>query len=230
MVSGSVDYLIFMSRNAVLGFFGALSRLGRRDEAVRALSRTKVVAIGASTRKELEDHGVEGGLTPRDYSSEGLVRFLRRSGLRRKNAVILRAENPSGYLRRELGEFFAEVLEVPVYESAMPSDRSGVLRLIDDLLNGGIDVITFTSPATARNLFMVAEEHNLSSKLGACLREKVVVAAIGPVTKKALKEFGVRVHVVPSEYTVEAMVTALEGYMKNRERKLDTATSSSPSR
>jgi uroporphyrinogen-III synthase len=214
MVSGSLDYLIFVSRNAVLGFFEALSRLGCRNEAVRALGRTEVVAIGARTRKELEDHGVEAVLTPRDYSSEGIVRLLRRSGLRGKNAVVLRAGNQSGYLRRELGRLFAGILEVPVYESALPSDRSGVLRLIEDLLNGRIDVITFTSPATARNLFGVAGERSLSRELGACLREKVVVAAIGPVTKEALEELGVRVHVVPKKYTVEAMVAALEGYLK----------------
>jgi len=216
MITGRVDCVLFMSRNAVAHLMEALSRLGMDEEVGEAFSRVKVVTVGSHTRRELEDRGIKVNLTPEDYSSEGVIRLFRKIGLHGKSIIVLRAGNPSEYVKRELMKMFADVLEIPVYESVLPSDKADVIRLIDELVKGVVDVITFTSPATAQNLFKIAEERNLSDKLGACLREKVVVAAIGPVTQRTLEELGVKVHVVPREYTVMAMVNALEGYLRGR--------------
>jgi uroporphyrinogen-III synthase len=214
VIAGRVDYVLFMSRNTVGHLLEALSRLGMAEEVVEALGRVKVVAIGSGTRMGLEGRGVGAGLVPKDYSSEGVADLFRTMGVHGKSIAVLRARNSSPYLKRELVKMFAHVLQVPVYESTPPSDEAGLTRLINELLGSAIDVITFTSSATARNLFRIAEEHNLSDKLRACLEEKVVVAAIGPVTRRALEKLGVKAHVVPSEYTVAAMIDALEGYLR----------------
>lgn len=216
IVAGWVDYVVFMSRNAVTYLLKALDELGLTGEVAKAFGRVKVVAVGPRTRKELEDRGLRVHFTPSDYSSEGVVRLLQERGIRGKSIVLLRARSASRHLKRELEKGLAQVLEVPTYESSEPTDKTGVVKLMDDLLGGGIDLIVFTSSATAQNLFRIAGERRLSDKLGAWLRDRVVVAAIGPATQRTLEELGVRAHVVPREYTVSAMVAAIEDYLKCR--------------
>lgn len=215
VIRGQVNYVVFMSINGVKHFMQVLNSLGLKDEFIKGLSRVKILAIGPRTKRELEDNGVKVDLIPRKHSSEGIVGLLAKQELHGKTIVILRTESPSEYLKRELQKTSAEVLEVPIYESAPPLDKTGVLRFIDDLLKGGIDAVTFTSSATAQNLFRIAEEHKLTGELRTGLKGKVVVAAVGPVTHKTLEKLGVKVHVVPKEYTIEAMVDAFEDYLKS---------------
>lgn len=217
VVGGRIDLVIFMSRNAVTHLLEASNNMKLGKQLVEALNRTKIVAVGPKTRKELEDHGIKVDVIPADYSSEGIVGVLAKLDLRTKIVAIPRTNMPSDYLKRELEKTCQEVLEIPVYESSLPSDRSSVVKLLNDMFEGEIDVITFTSSSTAQNLFKVAEEHGLQDALRKCLKESVVVVSIGPATRKALEELGVEVHVMPSSYTLEDMVAALENRLSNSE-------------
>lgn len=213
ITSGRVDYLVFMSRNGVASLIEASKAEGLRDDLMRALNRAKIVAVGPKTRKKIEDYGLKVDFTPSEYSSTGLLRLLSKMGIQGKSVMIPRAEKASGYLREGLQKLGADVMEFPVYESALPSNRYEVLGMLDELFRGEVDVVTFTSSATARNLFKIAQECGKTDELRTCLGY-LVVAAIGPVTQKTLEEHGVRVHVTPKEYTVDAMIAAVENHLE----------------
>jgi len=40
----------------------------------------------------------------------------------------------------------------------------------------------------------------------------VVVACIGPVTAKTAEEYGMQVHIMPTDYTIPALVEAMVDY------------------
>ena len=46
--------------------------------------------------------------------------------------------------------------------------------------------------------------------------EKLKIAAIGPATKAAIEEQGLKVHVTPKEYVAEAVVQALAARVKGK--------------
>lgn len=215
VIDYQIDCVIFMSRNAVNIVIKAAENLRLKPDFIAALNRVSIIGIGPKTKGKLERCGVKVDLTPSEYSSEGIVKCLRETNLRQMTIAIPRMDRPNPYLRRELEKMGAKIIEVPVYESAIPSDQSRTLKLLEDLFKGKIHVITFTSSTTARNLFQIASQHSLDCKLQDSLGKKAIVAAIGPVTQRTLEQLGVRVDVTPKEYTIEAMIEALIHHMDN---------------
>ena len=46
--------------------------------------------------------------------------------------------------------------------------------------------------------------------------KQIKVCAIGPVTARTLRGFGIKPDIMPQEYTVKSMVEAMESYFKNQ--------------
>lgn len=73
VMSGVPDYVIFTSAN---GIDFTLDKIKDRDAFIDALNATKVIAIGPTTSKALEELGINVLGMPGVYSSEGIVEFL----------------------------------------------------------------------------------------------------------------------------------------------------------
>ena len=69
---------------------------------------------------------------------------------------------------------------------------------------GSVDVITFTSTSTVKN-FMELIGNDMKAFLGL-----TVIACIGPITAQTAKDLGLKVDIIPKEYTVESLTQALE--------------------
>ena len=109
-------------------------------------------------------------------------------------------------LPNTLHEMGAIIDVVPAYQTILPeSFESDFLKRLDE---GSIDVITFTSSSTVTNfLDRLNKEHH--EKLN-----KIVVACIGPITQKTAENRGLKVTIVPSQYTVTGLISAIEDYFK----------------
>jgi uroporphyrinogen III methyltransferase/synthase len=212
ILNEQMDFVIFMSVNGVTSLIESSENLVSKAKFIEKLDRAIIVAVGPKTRRELEKHGVKVDIVPLKYSSEGIAESFKKLNITGKTVAIPRSSKSSMYLTQELEKLGANVLEVPIYECALPTDRSKVLAFINDLLKGEIDVVTFTSSFTARNLFKIASEYALTDEFRECLA-KPVIAAIGPTTQRTLEELGVKVDVVPKEYTIEAMMDAVVRYV-----------------
>ena len=207
-VAGKIDLIIFTSQNGIVGLVEASQKLELKAELLTALNSSTIVAIGPRTKEKLQSYGIKVDLTPSNFTSKGIAESLNMQ-VSGKIVALPRMKEAKDYLRDELKKANATVLEVPVYESVLPTDKSKVQMLIHDILRRKINVITFTSSGTALNLFRIADEQHLRRRLGDCLNAGVTVVAIGPETQKTLEEIGVKVDVVPRQYTTEAMVEAL---------------------
>jgi hypothetical protein len=100
-------------------------------------------------------------------------------------------------------------------------NEAKVIKLIDDIIhNDIIDIITFTSPPSVRDLFKVAERYKFKEKLQTLLNRRVIIVAIGPSTANALKENDIQVDVMPEVYRMGAMIKSLNDYVdQNKFRK-----------
>ena len=103
----------------------------------------------------------------------------------------------------------ARVIEIPLYEWTLPADQSILVRLVDDVIAGRVDVVAFTSSPQVRHLFLVAERRGLREALAVGLRDRVTVAVIGPVCAATLREYGVTPHVQPEKGTMGALVHSI---------------------
>ncbi len=88
-----------------------------------------------------------------------------------------------------------------------------VVELVEEVNKGLVDAITFTSPPSAHDLFKIAEAHRMKDSLQLLLNKDVIVVAVGPSTRKALEEEGVRIDVMPNVYKMGSMVKSLSDYV-----------------
>jgi uroporphyrinogen-III synthase len=110
----------------------------------------------------------------------------------------------------------AEVIEVPVYRWAAPTDPAPLHRLVDLVLNRLVDAVTFTSAPAVTALLRAA------GRIGApqqaildALRTDVLAACVGPVTAAPLRERGVPA-VEPGRARLGALVRTLVDELPKR--------------
>lgn len=236
------DFAVFMTATGVRTLMLAADIRGRRGHVVNALNRpqTLVVARSGKPRAELSRHGIRVGAVPErpEATATGVARLLLTIGLEGKTVAILWhgsrnegavSEILKGGARevcecltyrysRSLGTDGAKVLYEMGFRHQAPEEET-LLRVIDEIVRGTrkVDAITFTSPPAASNLLDLAAEHGLEHEFVRALREReIVVAAVGPSTRRELEAYGVHVHVVPEIYAMGAMTTALAAYFRRR--------------
>ncbi len=168
-----------------------------------ALHRAKIAVVGEKTRRTLEKLGISVALTPEEFRSEGLIAALREVGAEGKRILVARASAGREILVRELGKI-AEVVEVPLYDSVIPEDKSSIFALRQGLEKGEIKAVVFTSARTVENIFSV-----LNNNLAALLN-RISVIAIAPETKRALIRHGVEHVAMPERYTLEECLRLLK--------------------
>jgi uroporphyrinogen-III synthase len=106
----------------------------------------------------------------------------------------------------------ASILRSMGFQFLAPEEDK-VVKLIEDIISGNIDVITFTSPPSVRDLFKIANIHHMDSSLKDSLKGNVIVAAVGPSTREALEENGCYVDVMPPIFKMGPMVKSLCDYI-----------------
>lgn len=168
-----------------------------------ALKKISIAAIGKKTKEFLEAKGIKVALVPREYKAENLADALIEKGVENKKILVARASIGREVLVEELKKV-AKVVEVPLYDTFLPMNTSEIKKFNHALKSGRVDAIIFTSSQAAKNFFKLIGK-NSAQKLS-----EPKICAIGPITAQTLREFGARVDVMPSEYTVEACLRELE--------------------
>lgn len=196
------DWVIFTSVNGVKAFFQRL-RCHRRD--VRDLARARLCAIGPKTGEALENYGLLVEIVPEKYRAEEIIEALRDKIEPGARILLPRADIARKVLPEALSQMGAEVTEVTAYRTVAGSGDSARVREL--LAQGEIDLITFTSSSTVRNLVKMLNAPDLQALL-----KGVGVACIGPITAGTARELGLKVDVVAEEYTIEGLVRSVLGY------------------
>ncbi len=196
--SGAYDIVTLTSVNGVHQLWEALRRNGLD---ARALGDARVAAIGSETARALERHGINADLVPQVFTSDALADALIADGLSGQRVLLARASQGSPQLRERLQEHGASVEDLALYDVATPSVDEVALSE----LKRGVDVVTLTSPSTARGLAdIVGAAVDLDSWQTVC---------IGPVTADAARQFGFRVVATADTHTIEGLAQAVGRYL-----------------
>ena len=116
----------------------------------------------------------------------------------------------------------ADVTPVPVYGWALPEDPGPLRTAIGRLVTGEVDVALFTSAQQIENLFRVAAEMGQADELRDALRNRTVVASVGPITTEVLKEHGIAPDLQPEHPKMGhlmATVASEAGKLLSRKRR-----------
>lgn len=141
------DIAIFISANAVNK---AMELVAPRRDWPAGLS---VAAVGARTAEELQRHGRQVNIMPRQpFNSEALLALHEMHNVASKRIVIFRGEGGRELLGDTLRERGAHVEYAEVYRRGKPAGNFG------DVMDAGVDVIVVTSNESLRNLWEMAGE------------------------------------------------------------------------
>jgi len=200
------DWIVFTSSNAVEAFMNAVLR-GHRD--VRALKGPQLCAVGSGTAERLASYGLKVDLVPEEFRAEAVVVALARSGSLDAARVLLpRSDIGREVIAEQLRAAGALVTDVVAYRTVLEeTQREGDPDIYGMLLEGRIDVVTFTSASAVRNFVKI-----FGSDPAADLLRRTTVAAIGPVTAEATRQFGIEVTVQPAAYTIPGLVDAIAAH------------------
>jgi uroporphyrinogen-III synthase len=117
--------------------------------------------------------------------------------------LVSRAKKQAGALSSALGKLGCHVIEVPFIEIRRPSSYQRLDLALRNLAT--YDWLILTSVNGVKALFDRMGRKHLNASAFAHLK----IAAIGPATKSAIEQHGLRVTVTPKEYVAESVVAAL---------------------
>ena len=198
ILDGRYDLVVFSSVHGVRNFF---ERLVAKGKDARALTGTRIAAVGDTTSAELRARGIAPDLVPEKFQSSALLPLLA-ADQRGIHTAVIRAEDGSEELIEELRRRGGEVdLGVAYRTLAVQSDLDELRRMI---AAGTIDIVTFTSGSTVDHFFgpLTTEERSR-------IFEKSKIASIGPVTSEAIRRYGRGPDIEATSASVQALHDAL---------------------
>ena len=207
----TMDWVVFTSVNGVDAVFERLYRLGLD---ARALSSSKLCAIGPATAERLDELKLRVDLVPEHYRAECIVDAFGELGdVAGKKFLLPRADIAPDTLPDGLKQLGAEVIEVDAYRTIVPD--SAPEDVLDRMLNGEASFVTFTSSSTAANFVRIIGEENVRR-----IPETVRYASIGPTTSSTMRDLGLRVAAEAEEHTIPGLVKAISDLVQ-AERETD---------
>ncbi len=225
------SWIIFTSGNGVKYF---MKRFMERDKDIRDMKGIKVCAIGAKTEAEIRRYGIRVDLVPEEFNAEGLIEALLghgdtetggqgenehpphrrvtaspRQNLKGLKFLLPRAEKAREIFPEKVRELGGGI-DVPATYRAIKPETHGK-RLKRFLKEGRISIATFTSAATFNNF------REIIGKDADEFLKDVTIAVIGPVTAGAIEKAGLKVHIMPQQATIEAMVEEIIKWATKKE-------------
>jgi uroporphyrinogen-III synthase len=129
------------------------------------------------------------------------------SGVR---VLVGRARHQASALSSGLRDLGAEVLEIPFIEIRKPRSYKALDGALKNLSE--YDWLILTSVNGVEAMW----DRLRKLRLGGMLMRHLKIAAIGPATRQAIEQHGVKVNVVPKEYVAESVVSSLRRKVKGK--------------
>lgn len=193
------SWIIFTSVNTVDIFF---SELSSRGLDIRDLKGIKICAIGPVTKEKLQSKGLQVDILPKEYKAEGIIEELGENIKLGQMVLLPRARGARGILPESIRQMGAQVDEVYLYQAVPAASISSSTR--NSIINGQVDVITFTSSSTVTNFVTMIGSENIRR-----IADQVKVACIGPITAETARKHGFTVDILARQYTIDGLVEAI---------------------
>ncbi|MET0727981.1 MAG: uroporphyrinogen-III C-methyltransferase [Acidimicrobiales bacterium] len=215
---GTVDWQAVANVGGTIVILMGVARIGKIAAQLMAAGRspdTPAAAVRWGTRPE--QHTIRatlGTIADQPLRSPSVIvvgdvaavdlGWFERRPLFGKRVLVTRTRRQSSGLAAALREVGAEPVELPVIETADPSDGGAALRAAAQRL-ADYSWVVVTSPTGAERLLAAVDDVGGDARSFGRAR----VAAIGPSTAATLAASGIRADVVPERSVAESLLAAL---------------------
>ncbi|MFE5942565.1 uroporphyrinogen-III synthase [Streptomyces sp. NPDC056480] len=222
LIGHAPDIVVATTAIGFRGWVEAAEGWGCGEELLAVLRDVELLARGPKVKGAVRAAGLTESWSPGSESmAEVLDRLLGEGVAGRRIALQLHGEPLPGFVEA-LTAGGAEVVGVPVYRWMPPEDIGPLDRLLDGVLSGGLDAVTFTSAPAAVSLLSRAAEKGVRAELVAALRHDVLAVCVGPVTALPLQAEGIDTY-APERFRLGPLVQLLCRELPARSRVLPVA-------
>jgi uroporphyrinogen-III synthase len=203
------DYFVANTGYGMRTWLQLAAEWGLQEALVEALSSASTIVVrGAKALGEIRKVGLDAVYKAPGETLEEVVDRLGEEDLSASSVVVQLHGEPAG-----------AVSYLPVYRmGGGGTDEAGAL--IDALVEGRVDVVTFTAAPQVQVLASVAEaQGRLGAVLDAFNVGGVVAACIGPVCAQGARLAGITQPLVPEHSRLGSLASALGGYLAEHSRK-----------
>jgi uroporphyrinogen-III synthase len=221
LFAGRCDLLVLLTGVGTRALISALQSRWAESEIVAALSQVKLACRGPKPVAVLKELRLRAAVTaPEPNTWRELLIALETIDLNERWVWVQEYGRPHPELVSGLVARGAHVQSAAVYAWQLPEDLAPLERGINAICESGADAIVFTSAQQIEHVLEVSQRLQLREQLLSALRERVLVASIGPVTTAALAEHLIAVDVEPEHPKMGHLVKALvEQGVSTLERK-----------
>jgi len=228
-----MHFFIFMTGVGVFNLFQNLQKSHGLNTVNEKLQDTIVIARSDKPKMQLRKFGIKTNFVPNINTIEGIFNLLKSFDVKNKNIGILWHGDSSNSFKKKINSLGANVFDFSSYSysTSLEQKNATMLKqmgydyvapneekietLIEDLMNGTVDSITFTSPPAVKEFFELAKRNNKFNSLKDRLNNNVLVVSVGPSTSNMLLQFHVLVDLMPTTYRMGPMIKELADYISS---------------
>lgn len=202
--------VIFQTGVGTRALFQATDAVDLTGELLQWLASSVVVVRGPKPVGELNARAVRIDIraaTP--FTTDTILAGVSDVPVSGARVLVQRYGAANQQLRAALEERGAEVHEIATYRWALPADTRPLNELLQALTRSAVDAVVFTSAVQIHNLYQVAQRAGQAAELAGQLN-RLVIASIGPVCSRALREHGVNPTFEASPPKLGPLVIALD--------------------
>jgi uroporphyrinogen-III synthase len=208
--AGQIDLVVLLTGVGTRTMVDALAIHYSRERIAALLGKVTLLARGPKPVAALKELGLQPAITVPEPNTWKEILAVLDSDIQLTGKRI--AVQEYGITNQELLSGLeargAEVLRVPVYRWALPENIAPLQAAIREIVEAQADVVIFTSATQVENVFQVAQQDGLDTKLLQSLARAILVS-IGPVCSAALARFGIEPDFEPAHPKMGFMIGEL---------------------
>jgi uroporphyrinogen-III synthase len=216
-VGSTPDIVVATTGIGFRGWLEAAEGWGIGDALRAGLGRARLIARGAKPCGAIRAAGLSEQWSAPTESCEEILRELLAEGVSGRRIAVQLHGGPQEEFVAALRCAGADVVEVPVYRSVLPTDTAPVRRLVEQIVAGQVDAVAFTSAPAVLALLDIA-----GMPAAELFTDRVLAACVGPVTAAPLLAAGVPA-LVPERARLGSLVRAVTDELPRRARRFAVA-------
>jgi uroporphyrinogen-III synthase len=201
---------IFQTGVGTRALFSATDAANLTAEMKQLLAASMVVVRGPKPVGELNAREIRIDIRAESpFTTETVLASLAGTEVKDSAILVQRYGAANQALRAALEARGARVHEIATYRWALPADTQPLVELLEALGRGRVDAVVFTSAVQMHNLYAIAQKAGSAALLAGHLN-RLIVASIGPVCSRTLRDYGVTPTLEASPPKLGPLLTALD--------------------